>query len=83
MSGRVATRPDRKLLQRVGTTTGLAVGSCGPEAPEQVYVWLNPADPNRPVIVEGWVGYGIDQRMAFTPAQARELVRLLTDAVLA
>lgn len=82
----MATRPDPKLLQLVGTTTGLAGtidGTCGPEAPEQVYVRLNPADPNRPVIVEGWVGYSIDQRMAFTPAQARELVRLLTDAVLA
>lgn len=74
--------------EKVGTTNGLAgtgvagPGSrhMGPRRPEQVYVYMT-NDPVRPVAIEGWVGYSIDQRLELTSNQAKELIPLLVEAV--
>ncbi len=71
---------------KIGTTFGLsgtgATGTrhMGPRRPEQVYVYMT-NDDVRPIAIEGWVGYSIDQRLELTPAQAKELIPLLVEAV--
>lgn len=74
--------------EKIGATHGLCgtgVGGpgsrhMGPRRPEQCYVYMT-KDPVRPIAIEGWVGYGIDQRMELTHGQAKELIPLLVEAV--
>jgi hypothetical protein len=68
---------------KIGTTHGLAGtidNTNGPRRPEQVYVYET-KDPGRPIAIEGWVGYNIDQRLELTWMQAKELLPLLVEAV--
>lgn len=71
---------------KIGTTFGLSgtgasgVRHMGPRRPEQVYVYTND-DEHRPIAIEGWVGYSIDQRLELTARQAKELIPLLVEAV--
>lgn len=69
--------------EKIGTTKGLAGtidGTNGPRRPEQVYVFMT-EDDIRPIAIEGWVGYKIDQRLELTERQAKELLPLLIEAV--
>lgn len=71
---------------KIGTTRGLtgtmrdSDTAMGERRPEQVYVYMT-KNPGRPIAIEGWVGYGIDQRLELTAAQAKELIPLLVEAV--
>lgn len=70
-----------RLGRQIGTTTGLAQSGCHENgAPEQVYVFVV-EDDDRPIAVEGWVGYSIPQRLHLTRRQARELAPLLIEAL--
>lgn len=74
------TRPG---LTKIGTTVGLAADTCERGGkPEQVYVYIKDEDAVRPVLIEGWVGYGIDQKLQLTRRQAKELIPLLLEALL-
>jgi hypothetical protein len=64
----------------LGTTVGLAQPCGKPDRPEQVYVKISETDTDRPVVIEGWVGYAIPMRMCLTARQARELLPLLAQA---
>ncbi len=64
---------------KVGTTTGLR-GDTGDEKPEQVYVYVQPKS-NRPILVQGWVGYRIPMQIRLTHNQAVELAALLEKAI--
>ncbi len=64
---------------KIGTTNGLT-GSIGDNKPEQVYVYVQPRS-NRPILVQGWVGYAIPMLMQLTHNQAVELSALLTKAI--
>lgn len=73
---------DRTTWRKVGTTLGLVQEGSGDRGGvEQGYVFLDPHDNHRPVIVEGWVGYSVEGRMRLTRRQATELSKLLIDAV--
>lgn len=68
---------------KIGTTHGLAGtvnGDTGFRRPEQVYVYATD-DAVRPIAIEGWVGYNIDQRLELTKRQAKDLIPLLLEAV--
>jgi hypothetical protein len=80
--------------KKVGATTGLVIPCEAPDRPEQVYVWVD-TDPAvttvvsddygkvvRPVRIEGWVGYSIPTRMRLTRHQAKDLCRLLMEALI-
>lgn len=73
----------RSQLRKIGTTVGLSQSCASPDRPEQVYVWIDEDDPTRPVVIEGWVGYAVPMKMRVTPAQARELLPLLAEALTA
>lgn len=73
--------------EKIGVTHGLTgtlggITAMGPRRPEQVYVFMTkePVDA-RPIAIEGWVGYGVDQRLELTHGQAKELIPLLIEAV--
>ena len=65
---------------KVGVTVGLSQTCQRPNKPEQVYVYREDSI-ERPVTIEGWVGYERSQRMTFTRRQAKELIPLLLDAL--
>lgn len=71
----------RRGLRKLGATHGLSQSCEKPDKPEQVYVAIDTEDPVRPVVIEGWVGYAVPMRLRLTPAQARELLPLLAEAV--
>ncbi len=64
---------------KIGTTDGLTGGS-GTDAPEQVYVYVQPRS-TRPILVEGWVGYSVPMKMSLTHNQAVQLSALLAKAI--
>lgn len=76
----------RTGLRRIGVSFGLSHPCPDEESPEQLYVFIDErgegvANPDRPIWIEGWIGYGIPQRMKLTKRQARDLLPLLVDAV--
>lgn len=77
----MATRTPRRTWTKIGTTFGLAHPT-DPGSPEQVYVYVAPEDRDRPIVVEGWVGYGVDSRLTLTRRQAQDLIPLLLSALL-
>lgn len=81
MAPLAAPRTPRRSWTQVGTTFGLAAGAAE-GSPEQVYVFSADEDPDRPIVVEGWVGYGVDSRLNLTRRQAQDLIPLLVAAVL-
>lgn len=70
----------REELTRVGVTYGLSQTGMADDAPEQVYVWTI-EDENRPVVIEGWVGYRIPMQMRVTRDQATKMIGLLAEAL--
>lgn len=71
---------------KVGTTVGLAAGTCdkGTKRAEQVYVRRNSTDyPTHPVEIDAWVGYETVGFMRLTKQQTTELIGLLAQAVAA
>lgn len=76
------SRFPRSTYDQVGTTTGLSQATMlRPDRPEQVYVLRSSADVDRPVVIEGWVGYDSSQRLHLTHQQAKELIPLLLEAM--
>jgi hypothetical protein len=70
--------------EKVGTTFGLAnvTSSREGEAPEQVYVTRTvDREDSRPVLIDGWVGYGSVGRLRLTRKQTSELIGLLAEAI--
>jgi len=72
----------RDNLTKVGNTYGLAASTCDKATHriEQVLVHIVKGETH-PVLVEGWVGYEIPERMRLTKRQATELIGLLAQAV--
>ena len=63
----------------VGATQGLT-HPCSDTEPEQVYVYTQP-DCDRPILIEGWKGYSVPQRLRLTKLQAHGLRDLLNEAL--
>jgi len=72
----------RDDLLHVGNTFGIAATTCDKETHriEQVLVHIVPGETH-PVLIEGWIGYEIPERMRLTKRQATELVGILAQAV--
>ena len=64
---------------KLGTTQGLT-HPCSDTEPEQVYVYTQPGCV-RPILIEGWKGYSVPQRLRLTRLQARGLRDLLNEAL--
>jgi hypothetical protein len=73
---------ERDGLTPVGNTTGLAVQTCDKATHriEQVLVYTVEGETH-PILIEGWVGYEIPERMRLTKRQATDLIGLLAQAV--
>ncbi len=74
----------RKNYTKIGTTRGLSQLGMSNDSPEQVYVWIDKdEDAHRPILIEGWHGYQVPMKMLITRDQAKELIPVLLDAVIA